>query len=104
MHCWRYLATQLGADLIYECNILKATSNRMLVSRMPKIMPRGMLAIINMPIICACEDLTSLGRLYGKRMTKNRINRHCLYSAVVVNDHMYPRPYIIFDSKGVIET
>ena len=26
------------------------------------------------------------------------------YSAVVVNDHMYPRPYIIFDPKGVIET
>ena len=25
------------------------------------------------------------------------------YSAVVVNDHMYPRPYIVFDPKGVIE-
>ena len=25
-------------------------------------------------------------------------------SAVVVNDHMYPRPYIVFDPKGVIET
>ena len=24
------------------------------------------------------------------------------YSAVVVNDHMYPRPYIVFDPKGVI--
>ena len=23
-------------------------------------------------------------------------------SAVVVNDHMYPRPYIVFDTKGVI--
>ena len=26
------------------------------------------------------------------------------YSAVVVNDHMYPCPYIVFDPKGVIET
>ena len=25
------------------------------------------------------------------------------YSAVVVNDHMYPRPDIVFDPKGVIE-
>ena len=25
-------------------------------------------------------------------------------TAVVVNDHMYPFPYIIFDPKGVIET
>ena len=24
-------------------------------------------------------------------------------TAVVVNDHMYPRPYIVFDPKGVIE-
>ena len=25
------------------------------------------------------------------------------YSAVVVNDHMYPRPFIVFHPKGVIE-
>ena len=26
-----------------------------------------------------------------------------LLSAVVVNDHMHPRPYIIFDPKGVMK-
>ena len=33
-----------------------------------------------------------------------RVEQETAYSAVVVNDHMYPRPYIIFDPKGVIET
>ena len=32
------------------------------------------------------------------------VQQETAYSAVVVNDHMYPRPYIVFDSKGVIET
>ena len=30
------------------------------------------------------------------------VHQETAYSAVVVNG--YPRPYIIFDSKGVIET
>ena len=39
------------------------------------------------------------------KSAKRSATRNCLYSAVVVNDHnMYPRPYIIFDPKGVIET
>ena len=32
------------------------------------------------------------------------VQQDTAYSAVVVNDHMYPRPYIVCDSKGVIET
>ena len=32
------------------------------------------------------------------------VQQDTAYSAVVVNDHMYPRPYIVFDPKGVIET
>ena len=32
------------------------------------------------------------------------VQQETAYSAVVVNDHMYPRPYIVLDSKGVIET
>ena len=32
------------------------------------------------------------------------VQQETAYSAVVVNDHMYPRPYIVFDPKGVIET
>ena len=32
------------------------------------------------------------------------VQKETAYSAVVVNDHMYPHPYIAFDSKGVIET
>ena len=31
------------------------------------------------------------------------VQQNTAYSAVVVNDHMYPRPYIVFDPKGVIE-
>ena len=31
------------------------------------------------------------------------VQQDTAYSAVVVNDHMYPRPYIVFDPKGVIE-
>ena len=38
------------------------------------------------------------------KSAKTIATRHCLYSGVVVNDHMYPCPYIIFDSKRVIET
>ena len=32
------------------------------------------------------------------------VQQDTAYSAVVVNDHnlMYPRPYIVFESKGVI--
>ena len=30
------------------------------------------------------------------------VQQDTAYSAVVVNDHMYPRPYIVFDSKVVI--
>ena len=32
------------------------------------------------------------------------VQQETAYSAVtvVVNDHMYPRPYIVFDPKGVI--
>ena len=32
------------------------------------------------------------------------VQQDTAYSAVVVNDHMYPCPYIVFDPKGVIET
>ena len=34
------------------------------------------------------------------------VQQETAYSAVVVNDHMYPRPYniIVFDPKGVVET
>ena len=32
------------------------------------------------------------------------VQQDTAYSAVVVNDHTYPRPYIVFDPKGVIET
>ena len=32
------------------------------------------------------------------------VQQETAYSEVVVNDHMYPRPYIIFGQKGVIET
>ena len=32
------------------------------------------------------------------------VQQEAAYSAVVVNDHMYPRPYIVFGQKGVIET
>ena len=28
------------------------------------------------------------------------VQQDTAYSAVVVNDHMYPRPYIVFDPKG----
>ena len=28
-----------------------------------------------------------------------QVEQETAYSAVVVNDHMYPRPYIIFDPK-----
>ena len=28
------------------------------------------------------------------------VQQETAYSAVVVNDHMYPRPYIVFDPKG----
>ena len=34
----------------------------------------------------------------------NQQKEETAYSAVVVNDHMYSRPYIVFDPKGVIET
>ena len=34
----------------------------------------------------------------------NQVQQETAYSAVVVNDHMYSRPYIFFDPKGVIET
>ena len=37
------------------------------------------------------------------KSAKRSATRYC-HSAVVVNDHMYPRPYIVCDSKGVIET
>ena len=30
------------------------------------------------------------------------VQQETAYSAVVVNDHMYHRPYIVFDTKGVI--
>ena len=30
------------------------------------------------------------------------VQQETAYSAVVVNDHMYLRPYIVFDPKGVI--
>ena len=32
------------------------------------------------------------------------VQQEAAYRAVVVNDHMYPRPYIVFGPKGVIET
>ena len=32
------------------------------------------------------------------------MQQEAAYSAVVVNDHMYPHPYIVFGPKGVIET
>ena len=32
------------------------------------------------------------------------VQQEAAYSAVVVNDHMYLRPYIVFGPKGVIET
>ena len=32
------------------------------------------------------------------------VQQDTAYSAVVVNDHMYRRPYIVFDPKGVRET
>ena len=32
------------------------------------------------------------------------VQQDTAYSAGIVNDHMYSRPYIIFDPKGVIET
>ena len=32
------------------------------------------------------------------------VQQETAYSAVVVNDYMYPLPYIVFDPKGVIET
>ena len=35
---------------------------------------------------------------------QKQMQQETAYSAVVVNDHMYPRPYIVFDLKGVIET
>ena len=28
------------------------------------------------------------------------VQQDTAYSAVVMNDHMYPRPYIVFDQKG----
>ena len=28
------------------------------------------------------------------------VQQEAAYSAVVVNDHMYPHPYIFFDPKG----
>ena len=34
----------------------------------------------------------------------NQQKQESAYSAVVVNDHMYPSPYIILTRKGVIET
>ena len=37
------------------------------------------------------------------KSAKPSATRNCLYGAVVVNDHMYPRPYIVFAQKGVIE-
>ena len=30
------------------------------------------------------------------------VQQETAYSAVVVNDHMYPCPYIVFDPNGVI--
>ena len=39
----------------------------------------------------------------GYRVGKKECNKK-LPSAVAVNDHMYPRPYIGFDPKGAIET
>ena len=30
------------------------------------------------------------------------VQQETAYSAVVVNDHMYPHPYIVFDTIGVI--
>ena len=35
---------------------------------------------------------------------QKEVQQDTAYSAVVVNDHMYPRPYIVFYPKGVIET
>ena len=32
------------------------------------------------------------------------VQQDTAYSAVAVNDHMYPHPYIVFDQKVVIET
>ena len=34
---------------------------------------------------------------------QKEVQQETAYSAVVVNDHMYPRPYIVFDPKGVIK-
>ena len=31
------------------------------------------------------------------------VQQDTAYSAVVVNDHMYPRPYIVFDLKGSLK-
>ena len=35
---------------------------------------------------------------------QKEVQQDTAYSAVVVNDHMYPRLYIVFYPKGVIET
>ena len=32
---------------------------------------------------------------------QKRVQQEAAYSAVVVNDHLYPCPYIVFDPKGV---
>ena len=40
------------------------------------------------------------GPLVGGTSLRVTVQQDTAYSAVVVNDHMYPHPYIVFDPKG----
>ena len=35
---------------------------------------------------------------------QKRVQQETAYNAVVVNDYMYPCPYIVFDPNGVMES
>ena len=51
------------------------------------------------------EDVANLlERESGESKEKKEVQQETAYSAVVVNDHMYSRPYIVFDPKRVMET
>ena len=45
--------------------------------------------------------IISKGDRDGKKKQKG-VQQEAAYSAVVLNDHMYPRPYIVYDPKGII--
>ena len=48
-------------------------------------------------------SIKSFHEMKGDRDGKG-VQQETAYSAFVVNDHMYPRPYIVFNPKDLIKT